>query len=97
MNLQALAGLDVAGPIVGEDKTVSGQAGSLEQQRLDAVGVDHVLARRPGEHGEAPVLRRDQRDRVALIVDELRGREMAGAAQLRSGCTVAGARPRSAR
>ena len=56
--------------------------------------VDHVLARRPGEHGEASVLRRDQRDRVALIVDELRGRQVPRAAE-RRGMHDVGASPPS--
>ena len=45
--------------------------------------VDHVLAGRPGEDGEAAILRGDERDRVALVVDELRGRQVARAAELR--------------
>jgi len=45
--------------------------------------VDHRLARRPGEDGKAPVLRRDEGDRVALIVDELRRGQVSGAAKLR--------------
>ena len=52
-------------------------------RRLDAVRVDHRFARRPREDGEAAVLRRDERDRVALIVDELRGRQVPGASELR--------------
>jgi hypothetical protein len=47
------------------------QGSRLQQQRLDAVRVDHVDAGRPCEHGKAAVLARDERDRVALIVDEL--------------------------
>src|SRR5947199_10627340 len=54
----------------------------LEQQRLDAVCVDHVLARRPGEDREVPILRRHERDGIALILDELRGRQMPCAAEL---------------
>src|ERR671924_1381028 len=41
------------------------------------------FARRPGEDREASVLRRDERDRVALIVNELRGRQMARTAKRR--------------
>src|SRR4051812_42338454 len=54
-----------------------------QQQRLDAVRMHHVLARRPGEHREVSVLRGDERDRVALIVDELRGGEVPRAAEQR--------------
>ena len=43
--------------------------------------VDGVLARRPREHREVAVLRGDQRQRVALIVDELRRRQVARAAE----------------
>ena len=43
--------------------------------------VDHVFALGPREHREASVLRRDQRHGVALIVHELRGRQMPRAAQ----------------
>jgi len=46
----------------------------LQQKRLDAVRVHHVDAWRPGEHGESAVLPRDERHRIALVVDELRGR-----------------------
>jgi hypothetical protein len=55
----------------------------IHQQRFDAMGVDHRLARRPGEDGKTPVLRRDEGDRVALIVDELRRGQVSGAAELR--------------
>ena len=48
--------------------------------------VHHVLAGRPFEDGEAPILRGNQRGAallaIALIVDELRGREMPRAAEL---------------
>src|SRR3712207_7646402 len=33
--------------------------------------------------GDSPVLRRDERQGVALVVDELRGRQVPGAAELR--------------
>ena len=45
--------------------------------------VDHVLAQRPLEHGEAAVLRRDERDGVPLILRELRRRQVSRAAELR--------------
>src|SRR5436309_13745698 len=54
----------------------------LQQQRLDAVRMDHVLARRPGEDGEVPVLRRHERDGIALILDELCRGQMPRAAEL---------------
>ena len=47
------------------------------------MGVHLLLARRPGEDGEAAVLRRDQRERVALIVHELRRGQVPRAAELR--------------
>ena len=46
--------------------------------RFDAVRVDHALARRPGEHREAAVLRRDQRD--ARAADRGRTARPTGAA-----------------
>ena len=55
----------------------------LQQQRVDAVGVHELLARRPLEDREAAVLRRDERHRVVLIVHELRGRQVPRPAQLR--------------
>ena len=63
------------GPAEGPRKRV--------KQRVDAMRVHEVLARRPLEDREAAVLRRHQRHRVALIVDELRGREVPRAAELR--------------
>ena len=45
----------------------------LDQQRFHPVRVHHVLGRRPLEDREPPVLRGHERDRVALVVDELRG------------------------
>src|ERR1700680_1504860 len=54
---------------------------SLQQQRLHPVRVNHLLARRPREDCEAPILRCDERHRVALILDELCGRQMSGAAE----------------
>ena len=56
-----------------------------KKQGLDAVGVDGPFSARPGEHGEVTILRRDQRDGVALIVDELRRRQMTGSAKIRRG------------
>jgi hypothetical protein len=44
----------------------------LQQQRLDAMCVDHLFARGPGKDGEAPVLRCDERNGVVLILRELR-------------------------
>ena len=46
----------------------------LQQQRLHTVSVNHPFARRPGEDREAAVLRRHERDSVALILGELRRR-----------------------
>ena len=54
-----------------------------KQQRVDAMRVDELFARRPLEDREAAVLRRDQRHRVVLIVHELRGRQVPRAAELR--------------
>ena len=45
------------------------------------MSVNRVFTGRPREHRESAVLRRHERDRVALIVDELRGREMTGTAE----------------
>src|SRR6266480_2535029 len=47
-----------------------------QQQRLDAMRVDPCLTGRPCEDGEMPVLRRHQRDAVALILNELRRRKV---------------------
>src|SRR4029077_16708140 len=47
------------------------------------MGVYHLFAWRPGEHSEATVLRGHQRQRIALIVNELRCRQVSGAAILR--------------
>src|SRR4051812_20015866 len=54
----------------------------LQEERFDPVRVNHVLARRPGEDGEAAILRGDEGDGIMLIADELSGGEMAGASQL---------------
>ena len=43
--------------------------------------VDHVLEWGPGKDGEASILG-CERERVTLILDELRGREMSGATEL---------------
>src|SRR5206468_12880264 len=53
-----------------------------QQQRLDAMRVDHLLEWGPGKDREASILGCDERERVALILDELRGREMSGATEL---------------
>ena len=45
--------------------------------------VNHALARRPRENSEAPVLRRDERDGVSLVVHELRRGEVPRAAERR--------------
>ena len=71
--------------------------GPSEQQRLDAVRVHARLARRPREHREAPVLRGHQRHRAVLIVDELRGRQVARAAEICRRDDRRRRRPRSAR
>ncbi len=55
----------------------------VREQRVDAVRVHEFLARRPLEDREPAVLRRHQRDGVALIVHELRRRQMPRAAELR--------------
>src|SRR3954453_15434902 len=55
----------------------------LQQEGLDTVGVDHLLAGRPGEERETAVLRCDERDAVTLIVCELRGGQVTCAAQMR--------------
>ena len=62
--------------------SVAGSSNS-EQQRVDAVRVHELFTRRPLEDREAAVLRRDQRHRVALIVHELRRRQVPRPAQLR--------------
>ena len=69
-------------PLSGRGHQVETSLRRSEQQRLDAMGVHHVLARRPGEDREVPVLRRNERDGVALVVDELRGRQMPRPAEL---------------
>src|SRR5437868_5496861 len=46
------------------------------------MGMDHVFAGRPDENREASVLGSDEGDRVALIVDELGGGDMARPTQL---------------
>src|SRR5271169_1247660 len=56
---------------------------SLQQQGLHSVRVNHFLARRPREDREASILRCDERDRVALILHELRGRQVSRASQPR--------------
>ena len=68
---------------------------TLQQQRFDAVRVHHRFARRPRKDREAAVLRRDERHRVALIVHELRGRQMPRAAELRRMHDRGRRRPRS--
>jgi len=52
-----------------------------QQQRLDAMRVDPCLTGRPCEDGEMAILRRHQRDAVALILNELRRREVPGSAK----------------
>src|ERR1700730_636409 len=59
-------------PLVVHMTPLMGRSYSLQQQRLHPVRVDHVLARRPREDREASILRCDERDRVALILHELR-------------------------
>ena len=46
------------------------------------MGVDHRLAPRPREEGKVAVLRGDERDAVALILDELRGRQVSCSPEL---------------
>src|SRR4051794_37169060 len=55
----------------------------LQQEGLDTVGVDHLLAGRPGKDRETAVLRRDERDAVALIVCELRGGQVTRPTEVR--------------
>ena len=82
--------------MVGADNLKSaGERVNLQQQRLHAVGVHHPDAGRPLEHGEAAVLGGDKRHRIALILHELRRREMPRAAELvgmnlRDGCALDG-------
>ena len=45
------------------------------------MGVNHVGARGPREHREAPVLRGDKGDGAALILDELRRRQVSRSAK----------------
>ncbi len=54
----------------------------LHQQRIHAMGMNHAFARRPCEDGEAAILRRHQPQRVSLVVDKLRRRQMSRAAML---------------
>src|SRR6266513_2297935 len=54
----------------------------LQKKGLDTVGVDHVLAGRPGNNCETTVLGSDEGDGVALIVDKLSGGNVARPAQL---------------
>jgi hypothetical protein len=56
---------------------------ALQQQRVHAVGVDNLLARRPLEDGEAAILGCHQGGGIALIVYELYRGEMARAPKLR--------------
>src|SRR5690349_7206434 len=44
--------------------------------------MNNILERGPGENGELTVLGRDKRHGVSLIMHKLRGREMAGAANV---------------
>ena len=60
-----------------------GWAASLEQQRLDAIRVNRVFERRPGENRKTAILRSNQRNGVDLILSELRRRQVPGAAELR--------------
>ena len=69
--LQILAGL------LGVDFNV------LEQERLDAQRLHHIEGGRPGKDSEAAVLGGDEGHGVALILDELGGGQVAGAAELR--------------
>src|SRR5580658_4604935 len=54
----------------------------LQEQGLDTMSVDHLFAGGPAENGESPVLRGYEGDRIPLIVRELCGRKVAGAAEL---------------
>ncbi len=68
-----------------DDETISTARFShkrLQQQSVDSMCVDHLFTRRPGEDCEATVLRRYQGQRVALILDELRRRQVSGPAGL---------------
>ena len=44
--------------------------------------MNNILERGPRENGKLTVLRRDERHGISLVMDKLRGREMAGAAQV---------------
>src|SRR5690606_23176877 len=60
-------------------------AGGSEEERLDAVRPDPPLGRRPREDGEPAVLRRDEGERVALVVHELRRRRVPHPPERRQG------------
>jgi len=53
-----------------------------KQEDGDAMGVHHLIFRRPEKDREFAILRCDHADRLGLVVHELRGRKMARAAQL---------------
>ena len=54
----------------------------LEQEGFDAVGADHLAFGGPAEDGEATVLGGDEGEGVLLVLGELGGGEVAGAAEL---------------
>ena len=56
---------------------------ALKQERLDAERLHHIEGGRPGKDSEAAVLGGDEGHGVALILDELGGGQVAGAAELR--------------
>ena len=47
--------------------------------------MNNILERGPGENGKLTVLRRDECHGVSLVMHKLRGREVAGAAQVSCG------------
>src|SRR5262249_61637529 len=55
----------------------------LQQERLDAMRMHDVVARRPCEDRKSAILGGDERHRVTLIVDELCGRKMSRATEAR--------------
>src|ERR1044071_5502426 len=53
-----------------------------DEQHFYAVRMNALFARRPCEHRKTSILRRNERNRVVLIVDELRRRQMPCSAEL---------------
>ena len=49
----------------------NGPLNPLQEQCIDAMSVHHLLASRPGEDGEATILRSNQGKGILLVMDEL--------------------------